>query len=95
VEREVVVAPVETTPDPQEEVAMGTGFLTISSVPWAHVQLNGESAGFTPPWKRELPVDNYGIRLETSSGDISEGRVEVKAGEEALFCWDFQLGVGC
>jgi hypothetical protein len=66
----------------------------VNSVPWSTVRIDGSSAGRT--WvERELPAGAHSVRLETGDGQVYEATLDVRAGEQTLFCWNFDVADRC
>lgn len=58
------------------------GKLTVNSVPWAHVSIDGQDTGKnTPVLNFQVTPGAHTIRLETPDGRVHTEQVSVKAGE--------------
>ncbi len=77
--RNVTIAPDEVAPSPAPVV--GTGYLKVTSNPFAYVSINGGSAMSTPILKAALPAGTHRVVLtDPSSGDpILERTVMITA----------------
>jgi serine/threonine-protein kinase len=89
------VAASPATPEPAPpEASAAPGTLRVNSVPWSTVRIDGSSAGRT--WvERELPAGAHSVRLETGDGQVYEATLDVRAGEQTLFCWNFDVADRC
>ncbi len=57
-------------------------YLTINSMPWANIYINGKLIGATPISKHELPYGNYKIQFKNPKAGIDKTfPVELKPGE--------------
>ncbi|MEW5847648.1 MAG: serine/threonine-protein kinase [Myxococcota bacterium] len=63
------VAPQETKAPPAEP--QGDGFLTISSVPWAVVTVDGKQVGSTPVYKVPLPPGKHTVVLHNEAEKLT------------------------
>jgi eukaryotic-like serine/threonine-protein kinase len=85
--------PAASKPAPSKPVGL-PGTLRVNSVPWSTVTIDGAAAGRT--WvERELPAGNHAVRLETGDGQTFERSLDVRAGEQTLFCWNFDVADRC
>jgi serine/threonine-protein kinase len=90
---EVVEQPAE--PEPRMDVAEplpGYG-VTITSIPWSTVTLDGTAKG-TTLWTDELPSGPYTVRLQ-AAGYPDLVRVVTVADGPLAFCWDFSERAVC
>ena len=59
-----------------------SAYLTIASMPWANIYINGKLLGSTPISKHELPAGNYKIQFKNPKAGIDKTiPVELKPGE--------------
>ena len=59
-----------------------SAYLTINSMPWANIYINGKLIGATPISKHELPYGNYKIQFKNQKAGIDKTfPVELKPGE--------------
>ena len=59
-----------------------SSYLTINSMPWANIYINGKLIGSTPISKHELPAGNYKIQFKNPKSGIDKTiPVELKPGE--------------
>ena len=59
-----------------------SAYLTIASMPWANIYINGKLLGSTPISKHELPAGSYKIQFKNPKAGIDKIiPVELKAGE--------------
>lgn len=88
------VARPPVAPTPRPTPAAGLGTLRINSVPWSTVSIDGAPVGRT--WvERELPAGSHAVRLETGDGETFERSLDVRPGEQTLFCWNFDVADRC
>lgn len=82
--KQATAAAVEEKVEPPEPKA--TGFVTIMTVPWAEVYLDGQKLGNTPLVKRSVPVGNHRLVLKNPEQNLTqninvnivEGKTSVK-----------------
>ena len=57
------------------------GYLSIDTVPWTKVTIDGEPFGSTPIFKKKLNVGKHTVVVETETGVKQTRAVEIKAGD--------------
>ena len=63
-----VVASPTPPPKPKPVAAQEPGRLSVSSTPWAQIQINGESLGETPKMNIQLPAGKHRLVLTPADG---------------------------
>jgi serine/threonine-protein kinase len=79
------VAVDETKRDP----APSSGTLSINSVPWAQVSIDGRPIGHTPLRRVALPSGPHQVRLVDARAKTVSRRVTIEPGREAKLGVDF------
>jgi serine/threonine protein kinase len=84
----IAVDPVVLSPAPEAQPPkMGT--ISINAVPWAHIYIDGKSAGQTPRARISLEAGPHTIRLTTGGGDERTRNVTIQPGHESKLTVDF------
>lgn len=88
---------LEQPPEPQPQVDVPVALpgygVTITSIPWSTVTIDGTSKG-TTLWTDELPSGQYTVRLQAADyPDLI--RVVTVADGPLAFCWDFSEQAVC
>jgi hypothetical protein len=69
----------------------GTGFLSVNTLPWAAVEVDGRSVGNTPVLRHELRAGDHRVTLIVQAWNIRQTRrVVIRAGETAIVAIRFQ-----
>lgn len=69
----------------------GTGFLSVNTLPWAAVEVDGRSVGNTPVLRHELRAGDHRVTLIVQAWNIRQTRrVVIRAGETATVTVRFQ-----
>jgi hypothetical protein len=69
----------------------GTGFLSVNTLPWAAVEVDGRSVGNTPVLRHELRAGDHRVTLIVQAWNIRQTRrVVIRAGETATVTIRFQ-----
>lgn len=76
---------------PARTVKRANGFLTVNSLPWSRVYLDGRFLGNTPVVRREVTAGRRQIQLRGPSGRLRKSFVaNVRAGQTGTFTFDFR-----
>jgi PEGA domain len=67
----------------------GTGYLSVTSTPWAQVFVGGRAVGTTPMSRFALTARSYLVELKTSTGQTYTRRIYVLAKRNNAFHHDF------
>jgi hypothetical protein len=67
----------------------GTGYLSVTSTPWAQVFVGGHAVGTTPMSRYALTARSYLVELKTSNGQTYSRRVYVLAKRNNVFHHEF------
>lgn len=68
--------------------------LSVNSLPWSNVTVDGKGVG-TTGWTGTVPVGAHRVGLKTEDGQTKSIELTVKETEPTRFCWDFHLGTEC
>lgn len=78
----VEVAPMDATETSDSTSLAEAGFLTLDTVPWSQVSLNGESLGTTPILRHRLPAGAHTLLLVNPERGLRQRyRVTIRPGE--------------
>lgn len=89
-----VAAPVATEAPPTEAAA--PAWLSVNSIPWSEVSIDGRPRGRTPISRLEVAAGTHSVRLVSSSdGGHADRTLTLAPGEDGLFCWDYREGSDC
>ena len=70
--------------------AARAGFLTINSLPWSRVRLDGKVVGNTPLLKRPVAAGHHRVELLAPDGAVRRRfQVVVQRGKHRSFTFDF------
>jgi hypothetical protein len=87
-QQEKQARPETPAPKRREAVAApapGKGFLSLNSIPWSHVSIDGRPTGKTTPLpKYPVPPGEHTVTLRTEDGRERTLKVEIKPGETTL-----------
>ncbi len=72
----------EETPEPAPRASSGSGALTINTMPWARVFVDGRDTGRNTPVRNlRVPAGHHTIGLRTNDGTMHRVETDVPAGE--------------
>ena len=78
--------PKPTRPRPRTRAS---GYLTVNSMPWSRVRLNGRIIGNTPVVKQRIPAGSHRLELLSAKGKLRRSlRIKVPAGRTRTYSFD-------
>ncbi len=84
----------ESEPEPAVEEIATTGRGFINARPFSNLVLDGVDRGLTG-WNGELAPGPHSFTLTTTDGRKHEASINIVAGEDTRFCWDFNKEGPC
>ena len=76
-----------------DDTPKAKGKFVINSKPWSKVTINGKTKN--TPFKGELPVGKYSVKLKDSSGRTKSTRITIKEGATKRYCYNFETESSC
>jgi serine/threonine-protein kinase len=76
-------------PAPVEKPRPRPGALSVNSIPWANLFLDGRALGHTPRANLSLEPGRHRLRLVTRGGDVRQRIVDIAPGKQTVLTVDF------